>query len=226
MHTVIAGLHAGLQGPNFESPRPEKRCKGTTFCDPFPALSVSAQPLQQTLFLPDCTGYFATIEYTRSIHDHSRGCTQVVFRDTCCLQGPNFELRRPEKRCQGTTFCDPESPFLVFCGLRIPGDPPSHKWHNTGHQAGEGMIVGGGDDSSQVVITLRVAYRDEELLLLLSSVAVNEGIIVCLDFSCGLSHFSMYTCLIPHAPEWRVTVAVTVRVVGKVKVAVTLWIRG
>ena len=38
------------------------------------------------------------------------------------LQGPNFESRRPEKRCQGTTFCDPESPFLVFCGLRIPAE--------------------------------------------------------------------------------------------------------
>ena len=47
--TVIA-LHAGLQGPNFESRR------GTTFGNPE---SPFPRP-QQMLFLPFCTGYLAT----------------------------------------------------------------------------------------------------------------------------------------------------------------------
>ena len=35
---------------------------------------------------------------------------------------PSFLDKRqedPQKRCRRTTFCDPESPFLVFCGSRI-----------------------------------------------------------------------------------------------------------
>ena len=51
IYTVIAGLHAGLQGPNFESRR------GTPFCDPE---SPFPQSSQQMLFLPFCTGYLAT----------------------------------------------------------------------------------------------------------------------------------------------------------------------
>ena len=71
---VIAGLHAGLQGPNFESRRPEKWYNGSV-----------------------CTGYFAIIEYTRSIHDHNRGCTQVATAAQVVLQGPNFEFATTRK---------------------------------------------------------------------------------------------------------------------------------
>ena len=68
-YTVIAGLHAGLQGPNFESRR------GTTFCDPE---SPFLQSTQQMLFVPFCTGYLAT-----NIHKlYIAGVARRLFSET------------------------------------------------------------------------------------------------------------------------------------------------
>ena len=81
IYTVIAGLHAGLQGPNFESRR------GTTFCDlesPFPQS-------QQTLFLPFYTDYLAT-----NIHD-----LHTIIAGIGCrlLSGTHDVCRDPISSC-------------------------------------------------------------------------------------------------------------------------------
>ena len=83
-----AGLHAGLQGPNFEFATRDHFLRPRI---PFPQS-------QQILFLPFSTGYLAT--NTHDLYTIIAGVARRLFSGTC-LQGPNFELRRLGKRCQG-----------------------------------------------------------------------------------------------------------------------------